>query len=450
METNLRRALDEGDMSRFQWIAVAICVVLNALDGFDVLVMAFTAASVSAEWGLSGAQLGILFSAGLVGMAVGSITLAPMADRWGRQTVTLVSLVIISVGMLLSAGTRGLYELAAMRCLTGLGIGGLLACVTVIIGEFSSNKWRSTNIALYTAGYPLGAMVGGLIAAWLLTHYGWRSVFLAGGLATAAMIPVVIWRLPESVDFLIERRPARALERLNRLVALMGRPTLAALPATRAAAGAMARGNPVAGLFKGGLASTTMLIWAGFFLLMFSFYFALSWTPKLLVAAGLSTSQGVTGGVLLNLGGIVGGILFGVVAVRSRPARLTALSLLLAAVALAVFGRVSGALVPAFAAAFAIGVSLFAAMAGLYGVAQAAYPVVARSTGMGYAIGVGRLGAILAPLTAGILLDGGWSPSSLYYAFALPLVLAAAAVLASARPVLPPQVSATVEPEGAR
>lgn len=431
MSSDLRKELNESPMSRFQWSAIAVCILLNALDGFDVLVMAFTAAGVSGEWKLNGAQLGVLFSAGLLGMAAGSLLLAPLADRWGRQPVTLLSLVLIAAGMLLSGYTRSQHELALMRVVTGLGIGGMLASVTVIIGEYSSDKWRGMNIALYTAGYPLGATIGGLAAAWMLTHYGWRSVFIAGGVATAIMIPIVFLRLPESVDFLLAKRPASALPKLNALLRKMERAPMVQLPPLALQSSAQP-GNSIAGLFRGGLLSTTVLIWCGFFMLMFGFYFALSWTPKLLVSAGLSATQGITGGVLLNLGGMVGGVLFGVLSVRMHLGRLVAFAMLLAGLSLALFGALSGSLFSAFAVAFAIGVFLFASMAGLYAVTQGSYPVQVRTTGIGYAIGVGRLGAILAPLCAGFFMDAGWAPNTLYYVFALPLFLAMLAMFALA------------------
>ena len=444
MSSDLRKELNEAPMSRFQWSAIVVCILLNALDGFDVLVMAFTAAGVSAEWKLNGAQLGVLFSAGLLGMAAGSLLLAPLADRWGRQRVTLLSLVLIAFGMLLSGYTRSQHELALMRVVTGLGIGGMLASVTVIIGEYSSDKWRGMNIALYTAGYPLGATIGGLAAAWMLTHYGWRSVFIAGGIATAVMIPMVLWRLPESVDFLISRRPAQALQKLNALLVKMGRAPMAQLPALSVQTQAQT-GNAIAGLFRNGLLGKTALIWCGFFMLMFGFYFALSWTPKLLVSAGLSATQGITGGVLLNLGGMVGGVVFGALSVRMNLGRLTALAMLLAGVSLALFGAVSGGLYAAFAVAFAIGIFLFSSMAGLYAVTQSSYPVQVRTTGIGYAIGVGRLGAILAPLCAGFFIDAGWTPNKLYYVFALPLfmaMLAMAALSAGRKPANTAQMAA--------
>jgi predicted MFS family arabinose efflux permease len=232
------------------------------------------------------------------------------------------------------------------------------------------------------------------------------------------------------VDFLISRRPAKALERLNALLRRMQRSPVAELPHVAAQARPT---NTVSALFATGVASSTLFLWCAFFLLMFSFYFALSWTPKLLVAAGLSARQGITGGVLLNIGGIVGGSAFGVLAARMHLGRLTATNMTVTALALAAFGAFTSSLGPAFAIAFAIGAFIFASMAGLYAFAPVIYPASIRTTGMGWAIGIGRIGAILAPLIAGGLLDGGWAAPQLYYAYAVPLLAAAVAVLALSR-----------------
>ncbi len=430
MNNDIRNSLDEGEMTRFQWTAVAVCIMLIMLDGFDVLVMAFTAASISAEWKLTGAQLGVLFSAGLFGMAAGSLFLAPWADRYGRQAIIVACLVLITGGMLASAWAGSATQLGILRAVTGVGIGGMLASVGVITAEYSSNKWRSTAVALQATGYPIGATIGGTIAAALLASHGWRSVFVFGGVATALMIPVVLWRLPESVDFLLARRPAGALARLNSLLGQMRRPELAALPPLPAQAAGAARPNGFAGLFAPGMLGSTLLIWSSFFLLMFSFYFALSWTPKLLVSAGLSAQQGITGGVLLNIGGIVGGSLFGFLASRINLGWLTAACMLLTSVSMAAFGWFTGHLGLAFVSAFAIGGFIFGSMAGLYAFAPIVYPAAIRTTGMGWSIGIGRIGAILAPLIAGMLIDRGWTPPSLYYAYALPLLVSMLTVLA--------------------
>ncbi len=414
-------------MSRFQVLAVALCVVLNMLDGYDVLVMAFTASEVARDWRLSGAALGVLLSAGLFGMAAGSLFVAPWGDRFGRRAITLLCLGVISGGMLLSAAAQSPAQLTGLRVATGIGIGGILASLNVITSEYSSQRWRSTAISLQVTGYPIGATIGGTIAALLITRYGWRSAFLFGGVASASMIPVVIRSLPESLDFLLARRPADALRRLNDLLRRMGRPELNELPEPKPEEGS-AR-NPVSRLFDGHAGAATPLIWGAFFLLMFSFYFVTSWTPKLLVEAGLSTRQGITGGVLLNVGGIAGGTLFGVLVSRFPLKQLAVVNLAFTAAGTLCFGFVAAKLGVALLVALAIGVFLFGSMVGLYA-APLLYPAAIRTTGMGWAIGIGRIGAILAPVSAGLLVDGGWSTPALYGAFAAPLLIAALLVRA--------------------
>lgn len=428
MQQDIGETINHGPMSRFQIAAVTICIVLNMLDGFDVLAMAFTASHISADWHLSGTELGSLLSAGLFGMAAGSLFLAPWADRLGRRPVILLCLVTISGGMLLSAFAQGVAQLALLRAITGVGIGGMLASINVITSEYSSNKWRSAAISLQATGYPIGATIGGVIAGVLLMHYGWRSVFVFGAVVTAAMIPFVLSRLPESLDFLIAKRPANALTKVNALLTRMQRGTVAELPpAPVVAPGVTSQGN-FRSLFAGPLALRTLMIWASFFLVMFSFYFVLSWTPKLLVAAGMSAQQGITGGVLLNVGGMVGGTLFGFLSSRIGLKPLLSTCLVFAAALLVCFGMFASTLSVAFVLALLIGAGIFGCMVGLYAFAPILYPAQSRTTGMGWSIGIGRLGAVLAPLVAGALVDGGWPSAHLYYAFAVPLLIAIGSV----------------------
>jgi predicted MFS family arabinose efflux permease len=236
-------------------------------------------------------------------------------------------------------------------------------------------------------------------------------------------VPLVLRWLPESLDFLVTRRPPGALARLNALLARMRMAPLAELPPVTVRGIGDKQGY--AALFVGPLRRPALLIALAFFLHMFAFYFVLSWTPKLLVAAGVSAQQGITGGVLLNLGGIVGGSLFGWLASRLPLSRLTIVSLLLAGLGMLLFAGFNTRLGVAFPVAFVIGAALFAAMAGLYATAPAVFAPQVRSTGLGWAIGIGRLGAILSPLTVGLLVDRGWSPSTLYVVCAAPLLLAA-------------------------
>lgn len=430
MSDVVRNEMGRGPMSRFQITAIGICVVLNMLDGFDVLVIAFASASVKAEWKLSGSQLGVLFSVGLAGMAAGSLLLAPWADRFGRRVIVLVSLSLCCGGMLISALARNLVELAILRVVTGIGIGGMLASLAVITAEYASDRWRRTAVSLQATGYAIGAAIGGLTAGELIEHYGWRSAFVFGALCTAAMFPVVIARLPESVDFLLDKRPPNALARLNVLLHRMERSPIDSLPPRPLAAGAREQPAEFAmkQLFAPACARSSLLIALAFFLHMFSFYFVVTWTPQLLSSAGWTTRQGINGGVLLNVGGTVGGLVFGYVAARFGLQRLIAISLVVGAGTLAAFGFFARDLSWAFPIAIAIGVFVFASMVGLYALTPMLFPASIRTTGMGWAIGVGRFGALLGPFTAGLFVDAGWASSTLYYLYALPMIAAAVAM----------------------
>lgn len=424
MSATITELIDDRPMSRFQWGAVAVCVLLNMLDGFDVLVMAFTGKAVSAEWGLSGAQLGLLLSAGLVGMAVGSMFVAPWADRIGRRPMVLGCLGVAAAGMMLSAASQAPWQLGALRALTGIGIGGILATSNVIAAEYASRRWRGLAVSLNSTGYALGATTGGLLAALLIGQFGWRSVFLVGGLATAAAVPLVWWRLPESLDYLVTRRPDGALERINALMRRMGHAALAALP-DRAPTGTGV-GAGYRELLTPRLRRTTLVLWGAFFCVMAGFHFVASWTPALLTEAGLSPTAGIAGGTVLNVGGIFGAALLGLLAARFSLRNVLAGYLVTTAVLLAVFIGSTSSLALAFSLAAVIGLFVNGSVAGLYALTPTLYEPAVRTTGVGTGLAIGRAGAILAPTLAGALLDGGWTPQHLYLLFGVVFVAAAA------------------------
>ncbi|WP_321867825.1 MFS transporter [Paraburkholderia tropica] len=428
MEFEIRRAVDESPMSRFQVVAVLVCILLNMLDGFDVLAVAFSASHLSSDWHLTGKEVGLLLSAGLFGMAGGSLFIAPLADRVGRRPLVIACLTIIACGMLVSAFAQNLTQLVTLRAITGIGIGGMLASIAVIASEYSSNKWRSGAISMQSAGYALGATLGGAASAYLLTHFGWRSVFVFGGVATALVLPLVLFCLPESLDFLVQRKPASSLGRVNAILKRMGHSAVTTLVAP------VVTGHetqPSHGI-GGGSLKRTLCIWAAFFCVMAGFYFVMSWTPKLLVQAGLSAVQGITGGVLLNVGGMIGCTVFSVVAARFNVTRLLAAFLLLSAILIALFGIVLSTLNLALVVSVALGALISACVGGLYAITPRLYAPHVRATGVGWAIGMGRAGAIIAPFTVGTLLDSGWSVSGLYYLFSLPFVLAVLFVMGAA------------------
>jgi MFS family permease len=320
-----------------------------------------------------------------------------------------------------------------MRVITGIGVGGILACVTVITSEYSSRRWRGLAIGLYTAGYGIGATVGGLVAVALQSEYGWRSVFLVGAILSTVGLIAIFFLLPESVDFLTTKRPANLEIRLKNIGRRLRLPAEAVAASVRMAHDAHLvsterKSAGVGRLFAPEVRRSTLLIWAAFFAAIFGFYFVNSWTPRLLVNAGMTADQGVTVGIALALGGAIGSVLYGLLAARFVKEKLLLVFLLLSAVMVIVFVLSTAALAAAFALGGVVGLLVNGCVAGLYTVTPALYGPDVRATGVGTALGVGRAGAILAPIVAGILLDAGWTTVQLYLAVAAVLLLAALAV----------------------
>jgi hypothetical protein len=366
-------------------------------------------------------------SAGLVGMGLGSLTVAPWADRIGRRPIVLMSVTLSGFGMVGSAAAPGFLELVALRVLTGIGIGGTIASVAVIVSEYAPDRWRSVALSIYATGYSVGATIGGALTALAIVRYGWRSAFAIGGALSLTLVPIAWHQLPESLDFLLTRRPPSALRRVNKLLAALGQTTVSTLPERPAGADGVQK-RVVAALALL-ITRTTVLAWLVFFCTMAGFYFILSWTPRLLTAAGLSAKQGLTGGVLLNLGGIAGCGLYAWAASRADARWLLTIVLVGTALLVGMFGLTLGNLTAALWTALLLGTIANAAMAGLYAVGPTLYPTAVRATGMGSAIGIGRFGAILAPIASGALLDRGWSPAHLYGMYMLPFAVAALAML---------------------
>ena len=217
----LTARIGAAPMSGYQWLIVALCTFMNCLDGFDVMAVAFTGPSVTEEFGLNGSQFGLLVSVGLIGMALGSMLLAPFADLIGRRPMILISLVLGTIGMFGAAMAPSVMVMGIFRLVTGIGVGGILASTNVIASEFSNTKNRGLAIGIYTAGYGIGATLASLVAK---TTVGgdWRIVFYAGGFGTLLALIVIAVLLPESIAFLEQRRPSGALERINRTLARMG------------------------------------------------------------------------------------------------------------------------------------------------------------------------------------------------------------------------------------
>lgn len=421
---SIREAIDSSPLSRFQIRVIAICIIVNLIDGFDILLMAFAASGVAKEWSLNGAQLGLLLSSGAIGMALGSAFIAPLADRIGRRPLSLACLLISTVGMTLSAVSADAVQLGLCRLLTGLGIGGLIASLPVIVAEYSPARRRGTTIGLYTVGLPLGGVLGGAVATLVTTEFGWRASFAAGAVLTALMLIAAFVAMPESLDYLLVRQPAQALDKINGVLRKMRLATVDVLPQREA--------NPARGVRTAILAGRqgvrSILLWIAFFIMMGGFYFAAGWTPRLLEQSGLTAQQGINGGVLLNLGGVAATLVFSALALVVTTRLLTVLSLVAAGVSFLMVGLALGNITATLIAVVAVGALINASATGMFATAPGLYPASVRTTAVGWAAAFGRLGAIASPIVAGLLVDRAWTPSQLFTLFAVPMIVAALAV----------------------
>ena len=415
--TNPIAVIDGNPMSARQWIVVILMVLLNALDGFDVLSSAFAAPGITKEWGILRSALGIVLSAELIGMGFGSILLGGLADKVGRKPAMLLCLVIMAIGMYMVYRTHGapgeevvrfwkwslpvgVWWLFAFRLFTGLGIGGMLAATNAVTAESTSQASRSLAMALYVIGYPIGGVVGGYAAqSWLLVDYDWHAVFLFGSIVTAAMIPLVMLLVPETPAYFAARRRPDDLERINRSLRALQQPPISALPEVKT--GPKPRITDI--LSKPGLRKTTWLLALGYMVHTFTFYYVLKFAVQIVSDAGFTQPQAASTLTWANIGGAAGGFLFGFLLRKWDIKGPTIACMLLGVLAVAFFGLGHDTLNTWRLATFLQMFFLNAAIVGYYAAFARGFPAYARATGTGFALGIGRAGAAGSPIIAGFL-----------------------------------------------
>ena len=354
------------------------------------------------------------------------------ADILGRKRLVHICLTTVTIGMILSAFAQSQLQLLALRFVTGIGIGGMLATLTALVSEYSNDKRRGICMGLLQSGYPLGALLGGMIAAQIIQFADWRSLFLFGGALSAILLPLIVIRLPESLDFVSRSGGSGADGVKTRLLLRFH----LSEPQTSMAEDL----NPGAGSWRrcftpSEMRTNTLLLWSCYLALMFSFYFVVSWTPKLLVDAGLSTAQGISAGAILQAGGLIGALVIGLLGSRYEVNKLASLFFMASVVMILTYGWAEAELTTLMILSAMMGFFLIGAMIGLYTIGPALYDSKSRVTGIGLAIGVGRLGAIVAPFAGGLMLEAELEVSLIYAVFAAPLVLAAFAVRSISLPM---------------
>ncbi|WP_375402991.1 MFS transporter [uncultured Sphingomonas sp.] len=415
-------------MSRAQSIAVALTFALSALDGYDVLAMTFAAPGVTHDWGVGKGVLGLALSAGLVGMALGSLVLAPLADVVGCRKMVVANLLIMTVGMALSALSSSIGSLIAWRIVTGIGIGAMVPIIAPLSAEYANERRRPLAIAIMSIGYPVGATVGGFIAAVLLRFYDWRAVFLFGSGMALLLLPAVLRWLLEPPEFLIERPGEPSLFRLNDYLFRCGVDPVDALPApTR-----RSTETAYSAIFAREQRGTTLMITAVNFLYTTTVYFVLSWMSQIVADAGFSASTATALAALAALAGVFAQLFVGVASARAGRRMLVPAVMLAAAGTTALFGFVPASLVPLASMAALLGAFIYGGIAGLYAAIVTSFPTRMRATGVGFVLGIGRGAGALAPAVAGALFAGGFALGVVSGVLALG-ALAAGLLLAVAR-----------------
>lgn len=421
-----RRRLAAAPLTARQIVAIGLCVLLNALDGFDVLSISFASPGIAKEWGIDRAALGLVLSMELIGMMVGSVLLGQVADRIGRRRTAILSLLIMATGMGTTTQVASLQVLAGTRLFTGLGIGGMLAVTNALVAEYSNDRARNAAVAIMAAGYPVGGIVGGAVASALLAHGDWRHVFWLGAGMTLLCLPLILLFLPEPVGALLQRRGPDTLSRVNRSLAALGHPSVAALPAPDPEPRKAALGE----LFTRGMGLTTVLLTALYFSQLLTFYFILKWSPKIVADMGFAPSA--AGGVLVwaNVGGLLGSLLYSALSLRVPMRPLLSGFMLASAAMVAAFGHSPPTLGALALAAAAGQFCSNGVIVGLYGLVASSFPTANRAGGTGFVIGLGRGGAALSPVVGGALFKAGFSLPVVAAIMACGSLVALAALLA--------------------
>jgi MFS transporter, AAHS family, 4-hydroxybenzoate transporter len=385
---------------------ILLCALVAACDGFDTQAIAFVAPAISKQWGVPPPQFGGIFSAGLVGLALGAFLFGSLADRLGRKSVILFCVALFGISSILTTLSSGMVDLAAWRILTGLGLGGVLPNLIATTNEVGSEKHKNRLVMLMFCGFPLGATIGGLVSAPLIEAYGWHSVFITGGVLPLALVPLLYVYLPKFSG------PVSPSPEVGD----------SAIPA-----------NNIAQLFREGRAVPTLLLWTAFFSNLLVMYFLVNWLPSLLSIAGSSLSVATLSTALLNLGGIVGAVLLSRLINGPHALVVLACAYGVAALALMLIARAEGNVPILLTGAGVAGAVVVGGQIAMNAVTASFYPAQIRSTGVGWALGIGRIGSIVGPLLGGLLLGAGWQGTSAVMFAIIPTLIAACALLGVSR-----------------
>ena len=442
-KVNIAMLVDNSRLGLFQWTTFVLCGLCLIMDGFDVQAMGYVAPAVIKEFKIPAAEMGFVFSAALTGVLLGSFLFSMLSDRIGRRPVLIAAALYFAVLTLWTARATSANELLAIRFIAGFGLGGIMPNAMALAGEYSPARIRVTVMMLVSNFFTVGAAIGGFIAAGLIPRYGWRSVFIFGGIVPLIVSVLMIFLLPESLQFLVLRGKSKDkvlkwLKRINAPVPT-GNVEFVVQEENR-------KGVPVVNLFREGRGLGTVMLWIINFMNLLNLYFLGSWLPTVVKDAGYTTAIAVLVGTAVQVGGSVGTIPNGWLIDRYGFRKVLTIVFGVATISIALIGQPSLPLSMLFLASFMAGWCVPGGQPGVNSLAAVYYPTYLRSTGIGASLGFGRIGAIVGPVAAGMLLRNGWAHRELFLAAAVPALISAVATY-SLRWVMQEPVKAAVPVE---
>ena len=427
----VRDRIDQGRFSFAQLLIIIICFLLNVADGFDVVAISMAAPHIAAEWQIDSKLLGVVLSAELVGMMVGSVVLSSISDSYGRRYILMFSVAAISIAMLATSQATNVTQLIIMRVITGLGVGGVLTSAAALASEFSPSKYRDMAVIAVTSGFATGALIIGPVAAYFLSSGDWQSVFMIGGILGLVLLILVAAFIPESMEFIAQQHGNNE-HRLTKVNSILSRLKLATLtelpnPKTKAITGA---GAIITSLLGPVHRSTTLRLWVVFFLGYWVVYLLMKWTPKLFVNMGYDISTGIYALTIFTLGGLFGNAVVAVLSTRFRITYVISAMFTLCGLLLIIYSQWKPTDIPTlYILLFFINSCLTGPLSGMYAVSTNSYPADLRASGLGWCLGIGRTGSIGSPIAAGFFIAAGWDMYSLFLLFGVPTIFAAAYII---------------------
>ncbi|MFI8792881.1 MFS transporter [Streptomyces sp. NPDC055105] len=413
----------ERQRANRRWLLMyAVCCLITFLDGFDFQILSFAATYLKKDFGLTETQLGTLGTVGLFGTMIGALIMGYLADRMGRRPTIIVSVAGFGVFMLGFAQADTYAHLFALRFISGLFLGGVLPLTWALAAEYAPKRFRVTAVSIIMCGYTLGGAAGGPVSNWLIPDYGWRSVFVVGGVCSLLTVLVVLPLLPESVKFLALKARPDSDERISRILSRF-QPGLSIEPGTRFTTEAQEQAHSgkrftPAQLFRGHLAAITPLLWVVYLLSSALIYFLVFWAPMINERMGFSVSAAATIAALASVAGAVAQLFISRFVDR-KGAGIILWMPLAAVVCMVTLG--SGALAPAVYVAFVIGAKMFVngGHGGITSIAGTFYPTAIRANGAAWASSVAKIGAMVGPWLGGVILDAGLGAQGAFTVFAV-------------------------------